>query len=119
MRKLKLLFVALAALACSHAAVSQAVEKQKAVLVTGGSSGIGLAITQLLSKSGFYVYATARKDEDIKRLDAMDNVSGLRLDVTQQAQVDAAVKFVEAQGRGLYGVINNAGVASVGELVKT
>ena len=119
MHKLKLLFVALAALASSYPAASQAPAKQKAVLVTGGSSGIGLAITQLLSKNGFYVYATARKDEDIKRLDAMDNVSGLRLDVTRQTEVDAAVKFVEAQGRGLYGVINNAGVASVGELVKT
>ena len=119
MHKLKFLLIAITALAFSHPAVSQAPAKQKAVLVTGGSSGIGLAITQLLSKNGFYVYATARKDEDIKRLDAMDNVSGLRLDVTQQAQIDAAVKFVEAQSRGLYGVINNAGVASVGELVKT
>jgi NAD(P)-dependent dehydrogenase (short-subunit alcohol dehydrogenase family) len=119
MQTLKALFVALAALAFSHPAVSQTPGKQKAVLVTGASSGIGLAITQLLSKNGFYVYATARKDEDIKRLDAMDNVSGLRLDVTQQAEIDTAVKFVKAQGRGLYGVINNAGVASVGELVKT
>ena len=119
MHKLKPLLIALAAFAFSHPALSQAPTKQRAVLVTGGSSGIGLAITQLLSKSGFYVYATARKDEDIKRLDAMENVSGLRLDVTRQAEVDAAVKFVEAQGRGLFGVINNAGVASVAELVKT
>ncbi len=119
MHKLKLLFVVLAALAFSHPAASQALAKQKAVLVTGGSSGIGLAITQLLSKKGFYVYATARKDEDIKRLDALENVTGLRLDVTKQAEIDAAVKFVQAQGRGLYGVINNAGVASVGELVST
>jgi NAD(P)-dependent dehydrogenase (short-subunit alcohol dehydrogenase family) len=119
MQKLKPLFVALVALAFSHPAVSQALAKQRAVLVTGGSSGIGLAITQLLSKNGFYVYATARNAEDIKRLDAMDNVSGVRLDVTKQAEIDAAVKFVKAQGRGLFGVINNAGVASVGELVKT
>jgi NAD(P)-dependent dehydrogenase (short-subunit alcohol dehydrogenase family) len=119
MHKLKLLFVVLAALAFSHPAASQALAKQKAVLVTGGSSGIGLAITQLLAKKGFYVYATARKDEDIKRLDALENVTGLRLDVTKQAEIDAAVKFVQAQGRGLYGVINNAGVASVGELVST
>jgi NADP-dependent 3-hydroxy acid dehydrogenase YdfG len=92
MQKLKSLFVALAALAFSHLEVSQALPKQKAVLVTGGSSGIGLAITQLLSKNGFYVYATARNDEDIERLDAMDNVSGLRLDVTKQAEIDTAVK---------------------------
>jgi hypothetical protein len=35
------------------------------------------------------------------------------------ADVDAAVQFVTAQGRGLFGVINNAGVASLGELTKT
>src|SRR5689334_6229044 len=101
MHKLKPLCVALVAVACSHPVFSQARAPQKAVLVTGASSGIGLAITQLLSKNGFYVYATARKDEDIKRLDAMDNVSGLRLDVTKQPEIDAAVKFVESQGRGL------------------
>src|SRR5689334_25417265 len=112
MQTLKALFVALAALAFSHPAVSQTPGKQKAVLVTGASSGIGLAITQLLSKNGFYVYATARKDEDIKRLDAMDNVSGLRLHVTQQAEIDTAVKFVKAQGRGFYGVINNTNITS-------
>ncbi|MDT9600765.1 SDR family NAD(P)-dependent oxidoreductase [Sphingosinicella rhizophila] len=119
MHRLKLLMVALAALFFTQPALAQAPAKQKAVLVTGASSGIGLAITKLLASRGFYVYATARKDEDIARLEAMDNVSGLRLDVTKQAEVDAAVKFVQAQGRGLYGVINNAGVASVAELTKT
>lgn len=119
MHRLKFFLIAMAAILFSQAAVAQATGKQKAVLVTGASSGIGLEITKYLSARGFYVYATARKDEDLKRLEAMDNVSSLRLDVTKQAEVDAAVKFVAAQGRGLFGIINNAGVASVAELVKT
>lgn len=90
---------------------------QKAVLVTGASSGIGLKIAEKLSGSGFYVYATARKEADLARLDAMDNVSSVRLDVTAQEEIDAAVKFVEAQGRGLYGVINNAGVSAFSPLL--
>jgi NAD(P)-dependent dehydrogenase (short-subunit alcohol dehydrogenase family) len=49
----------------------------------------------------------------------MKNVSSVRLDVTKQTDVDAAVQFVTAQGRGLFGVINNAGVASLGDLTKT
>ena len=57
---------------------------QKAVLVTGASTGIGLKITEKLSASGFYVYAGARKAADLERLDAMDNVSSVRLDVTEQ-----------------------------------
>jgi len=48
---------------------------QKAVLVTGASSGIGLRITETLAAGGFHVYAGARKAEDLERLNAMDNVS--------------------------------------------
>jgi NAD(P)-dependent dehydrogenase (short-subunit alcohol dehydrogenase family) len=35
----------------------------------------------------------------------------VRLDVTRQDQVDAAVKLIKDQGRGLWGLVNNAGVA--------
>ena len=89
---------------------------QKAVLVTGASSGIGLKITEKLSSSGFYVYATARKPTDLERLDAMDNVSSVKLDVTLQEEIDASVAFIKDQGRGLYGVVNNAGVGAVSSL---
>jgi len=85
---------------------------QKAVLVTGATSGIGRKITEYLAAAGHYVYAGGRKAEDIAELSALgDNVEGLRLDVTEQADVDAAVAHIRAAGRGLYGVVNNAGVA--------
>lgn len=66
-----------------------------------------------MSANGFYVYAGARKKADLERLDAMDNVSAVRLDVTVQEDINAAVEFVRHQGRGLYGVVNNAGVGSI------
>ncbi len=84
---------------------------RKAVLVTGASSGIGLQITEVLAANGFHVYAGARKAEDLERLDAMENIRSVRLDVTKQAEIDAAVEFVEQQGKGLWGIVNNAGVA--------
>ncbi len=90
----------------------------KAVLVTGASSGIGLRTTEVLSRNGYYVYAGARKDEDLQRLSAMNNVQGIRLDVTSQEDVDAAVATVTAAGRGLYGLVNNAGVAIIGPLIE-
>lgn len=89
----------------------------KAVLVTGASSGIGLSITETLSTNGFYVYAGARKPEDLAMLDALDNVSAVRLDVTVDEDIAAAVEFVESQGRGLWGVVNNAGVARYSSLL--
>jgi NAD(P)-dependent dehydrogenase (short-subunit alcohol dehydrogenase family) len=112
-------FIATLAIVVFQPASAQDSSKIKAVLVTGASSGIGLAITQYLADHGFYVYAGARKDEDLKRLNTMKNVSSVRLDVTKQADIDAAVQFVTTQGRGLFGVINNAGVAAVGDLTKT
>jgi len=90
---------------------------QKAVLVTGASSGIGLKIAETLAANGFYVYAGARKDADLERLDAMEHVSAVRLDVTVQEDIDAAVKFVDAEGRGLWGIVNNAGVVRYAPLV--
>ena len=94
-------------------------EEVRAVLITGTSSGIGLRMTEVLSKNGFFVYAGARKPEDLKRLDAMPNVKSVRLDVTIQSEIDAAVALVKAEGRGLYGLINNAGVSVMGPLIET
>ena len=91
---------------------------QKAVLVTGANSGLGLRMTQELSKNGFYVYAGVLHKQEMKVMNEMDNVTAVQFDVRNQAEVDAAVKFVEAQGRGLYGLINNAGVAVFGPMVE-
>lgn len=90
---------------------------QKAVLVTGASSGIGLKIAERLADEGHFVYAGARKPADIARLSAMDNVMGIRLDVTIQEEIDAAVDLIANEGRGLWGIINNAGVYAGGPLL--
>jgi len=90
----------------------------RAVLVTGASSGIGKRTTELLSAEGFFVYAGARKQQDLDRLDAMKNVEAVRLDVTKPGDIDAAVKQVTRGGRGLYAVVNNAGVAILQPLIE-
>jgi len=106
-----------AALACARAQPSEQTVS-KAVLVTGASSGIGRKITEHLATKGYFVYATARKEEDLKALGAIKNVHPLRLDVTQPADIAAAVEAVTKGGRGLYGLVNNAGVATFGTLDK-
>src|SRR5690349_9175642 len=88
----------------------------KAVLVTGASSGIGRKITERLSADGYFVYATARKEEDLKALGAIKNVQPIRLDVTQPADIAAALETVTKANRGLYGLVNNAGVATFGRI---
>jgi len=102
------------------AADSQAQESaKKAVLVTGASSGIGRRVTELLASEGYFVYAGARSQQDLDALDALENVEAVRLDVTVQGEIDAAVETVRKGGRGLYGLVNNAGVATLGPLIET
>lgn len=91
---------------------------QKAVLVTGASSGSGRVIAETLAARGYYVYATARKQADLDALNAIENVHAIRLDVTVQAEIDAAVEMVRKNGKGLYGLVNNAGVATMGPLIE-
>ncbi len=83
---------------------------QKAVLVTGASSGIGRSIAETLAGRGVYVFAGARKPADLKALSAIKNIQGVRLDVTKQDEIDQAANLIKASGRGLHGVVNNAGV---------
>jgi len=91
---------------------------RKAILITGTSTGIGLRMTEILSENGYFIYAGVRTDEDYARLNAMDHVQAVQLDVTVQNDIDAAVDFISSQGRGLYGLINNAGVAVLGPLIE-
>jgi NAD(P)-dependent dehydrogenase (short-subunit alcohol dehydrogenase family) len=87
---------------------------RKAVLVTGASTGIGREITERLAANGHFVYAGARKESDLEALNAIENVQALRLDVTKADEIAAAVATVTAGGRGLWGLVNNAGVAVTG-----
>ena len=105
----------LAALLCAPAQPAEHTA-QKAVLVTGASSGIGRKITEHLAADGYLVYATARKEEDLKALGAIKNVQPIRLDLTQPADIAAALETVTKAGRGLYGLVNNAGVATFGTI---
>jgi NAD(P)-dependent dehydrogenase (short-subunit alcohol dehydrogenase family) len=93
-------------------------KEQKAVLITGASTGIGRAAAEQLAAAGYFVYAGARKDADMADLDKIDNVKAVRIDVTKQEQIDAAVKLIEQEGRGLWGLVNNAGVNVVAPLIE-
>jgi NAD(P)-dependent dehydrogenase (short-subunit alcohol dehydrogenase family) len=65
------------------------------------------------------VYAGVRKEADLKELGAIKNVQAVRLDVTDSKDIAAAVEIITKAGRGLYGLVNNAGVAISGALTDT
>lgn len=83
--------------------------KTKNVLVTGCSTGIGLATARLLRERGWNVIPTARKDEDLAKLRA-EGFTPVRLDVTDEASVTAAVAETMKLFGGVIGaLVNNAG----------
>jgi NAD(P)-dependent dehydrogenase (short-subunit alcohol dehydrogenase family) len=93
--------------------------EKRAVLVTGASVGIGRKVVERLAAEGFFVFAGARKEQDLAALDAIPNVKAVRLDVTIPAEVAAAVEVVRSSGLPLYGIVNNAGVAVVDPVLST
>lgn len=92
--------------------------QQKAVFITGASSGLGRAAAEHLAAKGYYVYAGARNDADMAALNAIENVTAVRLDVTRPEQIAAAVELVEREGRGLWGLVNNAGINVIDPLIE-
>ena len=87
--------------------------QSKAVLITGCSTGIGRETARHLAKSGWTVYATARKPETLAELEA-DGCKTLALDVNDEASMTAAVDQVTAREGAVGVLINNAGYSQSG-----
>jgi NAD(P)-dependent dehydrogenase (short-subunit alcohol dehydrogenase family) len=89
-------------------------ENSKAtVLITGASSGIGSAAAELLLKNGYRVYAAARRVDRMKGLEAL-GARTLKLDVTDEASLKAAVETVLGEAGGIDVLVNNAGYGAHG-----
>lgn len=85
----------------------------KAVLITGCSTGIGRATAEILVAAGWKVYASARRLESIRDLEAK-GCKVLALDVCDEDSMRQAVAEVE-KAEGAVGVlINNAGYGQEG-----
>ncbi|MFN2377808.1 MAG: oxidoreductase [Candidatus Binatia bacterium] len=86
-----------------------------AVLITGCSTGIGRAAALRLVKTGRPVYATARRPDSIRDLEAA-GCTTLALDVCDEASMAAAVAEVEAREGAVGVLVNNAGYGSDGAI---
>jgi NAD(P)-dependent dehydrogenase (short-subunit alcohol dehydrogenase family) len=90
-------------------------EEARSVVVTGASSGIGAACARFLEEKGFRVFASVRKKSDADEIAALGRarLEPLLLDVTDSESVARAAQSVDAglKGRGLAGLVNNAGVS--------
>jgi len=86
--------------------------EQRSILITGCSSGIGLASAREMKARGWRVFATARKPEDIKRLRDEIGVESLYLDYAEPASIAAAAEQVLAATGGTLSALFNNGAYS-------
>lgn len=88
----------------------------RSVLITGCSTGIGLATARRLRTAGWRVLATARKAADVQRLEG-EGFEALALDVADEASVAEAVAQAMHRLDGRLGaLVNNAGFGQAGAM---
>jgi short-subunit dehydrogenase len=87
----------------------------RAILITGCSSGIGLASARALKARGWRVLVTARNDADLKRLADEESLEALPLELADPSSVAALADETLRRTDGkLYALFNNAGMGQVG-----
>lgn len=92
--------------------------KGKAVVVTGGTRGIGLSITEALLRGGAHVFICARKEPEVReavarlRKEYGEAVHGGVCDVGRPGDVKAMIEEAARSMGGLDILINNAGIGS-------
>ena len=101
-------------------------KKHLAVLITGCDTGIGHLSALVLNRLGYYVFATCvnLKEDSVKtflgKAAQPSRMKILQMDITKRAQVIAAIEVVNEvlknESLVLYGLINNAGIATFGAI---
>ena len=91
---------------------------KKTALVTGASSGIGFATANSLIGAGYKVYAAARRVEKMAPLKAA-GAAVIKVDVTQDKDIQKAIASVEKEDEGVDVLVNNAGFGSYGAVEDT
>jgi NAD(P)-dependent dehydrogenase (short-subunit alcohol dehydrogenase family) len=89
---------------------------ERTILITGCSSGIGLICARGMKARGWRVFATARKPEDIARLET-EGLEAIQLDYSDTASVQACASEVARRTNGtLYALFNNGAYGQPGAL---
>lgn len=88
-------------------------QDKKTALVTGASSGMGKVIARRLIQDGYQVYAAARSVEKMNDL-AQLGARALRMDISRDEDILAAVDTIVSQTGGVDVLVNNAGFGLYG-----
>jgi len=87
----------------------------RAIIITGASTGIGAACALHLDRLGFTVFAGVRKPEDgqVLQQTSSERLLPILIDVTDQPSIQRCLSLVSERcgAAGVYGLVNNAGIA--------
>ena len=91
----------------------------KYALVTGATSGLGDKVASELAQMGWSVFACGRNENALKDLKNSTYEIPIKMDVTDQASIDAAYEEVCKQTDHLDAIINFSGVQKMGSLIES
>ena len=92
--------------------------KNKVVLITGASSGMGKETAKCLLNENYTVYAVARRVEKMADLKKM-GAHILKMDITKSEDIEAVIKTIAENHKGVDVLINNAGYGLYGAMEDT
>ena len=93
------------------ATTSQSIITEKPVwFITGCSTGFGRELAKHVLERGYRTVATARNPDEVNDLAAIGEALVLKLDVTDQGEIDAAIKAAEDKFGRIDVLVNNAGI---------
>jgi len=89
-------------------------QNKKSILITGCSTGIGLCVAQALQQRGYRVFATARKEADVKKLIAL-GLESIQLDLDNSTSIKSAFNtIIEKTDGTLDALFNNGAYGQAG-----
>ena len=85
--------------------------KNKNIVVTGASGGIGNSIVQKFSESGANILASGTKVEKLDELKSkFNNIKILKFDISQSDKIEEFIEYASKELGGLDCIVNNAGI---------
>ncbi|MEK5231609.1 SDR family oxidoreductase [Lysinibacillus sp. FSL K6-0232] len=86
--------------------------EHKIAMITGGASGMGAAMAKLFAEEGATVIAADINEENLAKISELDNVEGIKLDVSSDDNWAEVMEAIIAKYGRLDILINNAGISS-------
>ena len=89
---------------------TSAISRNPVWFITGCSTGFGRELAKHVIERGYRTVVTARNPAEVKDLAAKGETLALKLDVTDQGQIDAAIKAAQEKFGRIDVLVNNAGI---------